>query len=106
MVSSWLLPYHVYPGVEWSTDEQLGRFTISPDQVALEVGHRKVAEARPTGQALQLLIQVEVLEFPAVRGDELHALFVAIHDPVSANEAPRPGNRIAAKVSDVLARTR
>ena len=30
------LPYHVYPGVEWTTEEQLGRFTISPDNVALE----------------------------------------------------------------------
>ena len=30
------LPYHVYPGVEWTTEEQLGRFTISPDDVALE----------------------------------------------------------------------
>ncbi len=30
------LPYHVYPGVEWTTEEQLGRFTISPDQVALQ----------------------------------------------------------------------
>ena len=30
------LPYHVYPGVKWSTEEQLGRFTISPDDVALE----------------------------------------------------------------------
>jgi hypothetical protein len=28
------LPYHVYPGVHWKTDEQLGQFTISPDQVA------------------------------------------------------------------------
>jgi len=28
------LPYHVYPGVDWGTDSQLGRFTISPDQVA------------------------------------------------------------------------
>jgi hypothetical protein len=28
------LPYHVYPGVEWTTGSQLGRFTISPDQVA------------------------------------------------------------------------
>ena len=30
------LPYHVYPGVDWTTQEQLGRFTISPDHVALE----------------------------------------------------------------------
>ena len=30
------LPYHVYPGVDWTTEEQLGRFTISPDHVALE----------------------------------------------------------------------
>lgn len=30
------LPYHVYPGVEWTTEEQLGRFTISPDDIALE----------------------------------------------------------------------
>ena len=30
------LPYHVYPGVEWTTEEQLGRFTITPDDVALE----------------------------------------------------------------------
>jgi hypothetical protein len=28
------LPYHVYPGVHWQTSAQLGRFTISPDQVA------------------------------------------------------------------------
>jgi hypothetical protein len=28
------LPYHVYPGVAWQTGSQLGRFTISPDQVA------------------------------------------------------------------------
>jgi len=28
------LPYHVYPGVVWQTASQLGRFTISPDQVA------------------------------------------------------------------------
>jgi len=28
------LPYHVYPGVAWTTSAQLGRFTISPDQVA------------------------------------------------------------------------
>ena len=28
------LPYHVYPGVAWRTDTQLGRFTISPDDVA------------------------------------------------------------------------
>ncbi|TNF73135.1 MAG: hypothetical protein EP299_08660 [Acidobacteria bacterium] len=30
------LPYHVYTGVDWQTDEQLGRFTISPDHVAAE----------------------------------------------------------------------
>lgn len=28
------LPYHVYPWVDWQTDEQLGRFTISPDDIA------------------------------------------------------------------------
>ena len=31
------LPYHVYPGVDWETEEQLGQFTISPDQVAAQV---------------------------------------------------------------------
>jgi len=30
------LPYHVYPGVTWTTEQQLGRFTISPDHIALE----------------------------------------------------------------------
>ena len=30
------LPYHVYPGIDWQTDQQLGRFTISPDDVAAE----------------------------------------------------------------------
>ncbi|MEE9563045.1 MAG: YiiX/YebB-like N1pC/P60 family cysteine hydrolase [Thermoanaerobaculia bacterium] len=30
------LAYHVYPGVDWQTDQQLGRFTISPDHVASE----------------------------------------------------------------------
>ena len=30
------LPYHVYPGIDWQTDQQLGRFTISPDHVAAE----------------------------------------------------------------------
>jgi hypothetical protein len=30
------LPYHVYPGIDWQTDQQLGRFTISPDDVASE----------------------------------------------------------------------
>ncbi|MGB6334995.1 MAG: YiiX/YebB-like N1pC/P60 family cysteine hydrolase [Thermoanaerobaculia bacterium] len=30
------LPYHVYPGIDWQTDQQLGRFTISPDDVAIE----------------------------------------------------------------------
>ena len=30
------LPYHVYPGVEWQTDTMLGRFTISPDDVAAQ----------------------------------------------------------------------
>ena len=30
------LPYHVYPGVGWQTSQQLGRFTISPDDVAGE----------------------------------------------------------------------
>jgi hypothetical protein len=30
------LPYHVYPRVDWRTEEQLGRFTISPDDVALQ----------------------------------------------------------------------
>ena len=28
------LPYHVYPGIDWHTESQLGRFTISPDDVA------------------------------------------------------------------------
>jgi len=28
------LPYHVYPGVRWKTEQQLGRFTISPDDIA------------------------------------------------------------------------
>ncbi|MHC4850123.1 MAG: YiiX/YebB-like N1pC/P60 family cysteine hydrolase, partial [Planctomycetota bacterium] len=28
------LPYHVYPGVRWKTETQLGRFTISPDDIA------------------------------------------------------------------------
>lgn len=28
------LPYHIYPAVSWQTVEQLGRHTISPDQVA------------------------------------------------------------------------
>ena len=28
------LPYHVYPDVPWQTEEQLGRFTISPDDIA------------------------------------------------------------------------
>ena len=28
------LPYHVFPDVDWDTDEQLGRFTISPDDIA------------------------------------------------------------------------
>jgi len=28
------LPYHVYPGVRWKTESQLGRFTISPDDIA------------------------------------------------------------------------
>ncbi|MDF1700794.1 MAG: YiiX/YebB-like N1pC/P60 family cysteine hydrolase [Planctomycetota bacterium] len=31
------LPYHVYPGVPWQTASQLGRFTISPDDVAAQV---------------------------------------------------------------------
>ena len=30
------LPYHVYPGIDWQTDRQLGRFTINPDHVASE----------------------------------------------------------------------
>ena len=30
------LPYHVYPGIDWQTEAQLGRFTISPDDVALQ----------------------------------------------------------------------
>lgn len=30
------LPYHVYPGVAWQTEAQLGRFTISPDDVAAQ----------------------------------------------------------------------
>lgn len=30
------LPYHVYPDVDWETDTQLGRFTISPDQIAAQ----------------------------------------------------------------------
>jgi hypothetical protein len=30
------LPYHVYPDVDWSTDAQLGRFTINPDHVAAQ----------------------------------------------------------------------
>ncbi len=28
------LPYHVYPDVSWKTEEQLGRYTIEPDDVA------------------------------------------------------------------------
>ena len=28
------LPYHVYPNVDWKTEQQLGRFTISPDDIA------------------------------------------------------------------------
>lgn len=28
------LPYHVYPNIDWQTEAQLGRFTISPDDVA------------------------------------------------------------------------
>ena len=30
------LPYHVYPGVEWATESQLGRFTINPDHIAAQ----------------------------------------------------------------------
>jgi hypothetical protein len=30
------LPYHVYPGIDWRTESQLGRFTISPDDVAAQ----------------------------------------------------------------------
>jgi hypothetical protein len=30
------LPYHVYSSIRWQTEEQLGRFTISPDDVARE----------------------------------------------------------------------
>ena len=30
------LPYHVYPGIDWQTEAQLGYFTISPDDVALQ----------------------------------------------------------------------
>jgi uncharacterized protein YycO len=30
------LPYHVYPGIDWHTEAELGRFTISPDDVALQ----------------------------------------------------------------------
>lgn len=30
------LPYHVYPDIDWQTEAQLGRFTISPDDVALQ----------------------------------------------------------------------
>jgi hypothetical protein len=30
------LPYHVYPGIEWHTEAELGRFTISPDDVAAQ----------------------------------------------------------------------
>ena len=30
------LPYHVYPGVAWDVSNQLGRFTIEPDQVAAQ----------------------------------------------------------------------
>ena len=30
------LPYHVYPDVDWETEAQLGRFTISPDQIAAQ----------------------------------------------------------------------
>jgi len=28
------LPYHVYPGVRWKTEQELGRFTITPDDIA------------------------------------------------------------------------
>ena len=30
------LPYHVYPSIDWQTEEQMGRFTITPDDVAQE----------------------------------------------------------------------
>lgn len=30
------LPYQVYPGVTWNTEQELGRFTINPDQIAEE----------------------------------------------------------------------
>jgi len=30
------LPYHVYPHIDWQTEAQLGRFTISPDDVAAQ----------------------------------------------------------------------
>ena len=30
------LPYHVYPGIDWQTNRQLGRYTINPDDVASE----------------------------------------------------------------------
>ena len=39
------LPYHVYPGIDWHTEAQLGRFTISPDDVALQaVGEEAALE--------------------------------------------------------------
>ena len=35
------LAYVVYNDMEWPTDKQLGRYTISPDHVAMKVGETK-----------------------------------------------------------------
>ncbi|MGI9240920.1 MAG: YiiX/YebB-like N1pC/P60 family cysteine hydrolase [Verrucomicrobiales bacterium] len=42
------LPYHVYPGVDWATESQLGRFTINPDHIA--------AQALSTTGAFELVL--------------------------------------------------
>jgi hypothetical protein len=37
------LPYHVYPHIDWQTEAELGRFTISPDDVAAQAIGDKAA---------------------------------------------------------------